>query len=121
MIKGTIKFLDNSADIGVIAGVGEDLKSTREIAQLEKQGYVFDDTLTMTYKMWLAGKRQGDISVDTNFTDWVENVAEVMVKPSSKDLDFAVASGNMTREQADAIINLMESDEQGEAVAPPAE
>lgn len=121
MIKGSIKFLNGTPDIGFVAGTGEDLKSGREIATLEKQGYVFDDALTATYKAWLAAKRQGDITGDSNFTDWVENVAEVIVKPSSKDIDFAVASGKMTREQADAYLELMESDEQGEAVAPPAE
>lgn len=121
MIKGTIKFLDATPNLGITAGVGEDLKSAREIAALEKQGYIFDETLTMTYKAWLAGKRQGDIAADSTFEDWVSNVAEFMVMPSERDLNFAVASGKMTREEADSILDLLRDEISGELQAQPVE
>jgi len=75
----------------------------------------------MTYKAFLAGKRQRDIPADTQFTDWVDTVLEVDLRPTRKQVEQAVALGEMDRDKADRLLELMaaEEDEQGEAGAPP--
>ena len=118
MIKGTITFLDGSAALGVTIGLGEDVKAPRDLAALEKAGWVIDDNLTIAYKAYLAGKRQGDITADVKFENWVDNVAEVDLRPSRRKIEEAVAVGAMEQEQADKLIALYEASDAGEAVAP---
>lgn len=118
MIKGTIEYFDG-ARIAVTIGVGEDIKAPRDLAALEKSGWVIDDNTTAAYKAFLAGKRQGDISTDTKFEAWIDMVVEVFLKPSAKQIEQAVIIGSMDREQADQLIALYEADDAGEAKAPP--
>lgn len=118
MIKGTITFLNGSAPIGITIGVGEDIKAPRDLAALEKAGWVIDDNITTAYKAYLAGRRQGDITSDIKFEDWVDNVAEVDLRPSRKQIDQAVAIGAMDKDQADKLIAFIEADDLGEAKAP---
>lgn len=118
MIKGSIKFHDGSA-IPVTIGVGEDVKAPRDLAALEKQGWVIDDGITATYKAWLAGKRQGDIPRDSRFEEWVDGVVELELLPTKKQVEQAVLMGAMEQDQADKLLTLIEA-EQGEAQAPPA-
>lgn len=119
MIKGIVTFLDDSPSLHVTIGAGEDLKAPRDLAAMEKQGWVITDGLGSTYKAWLALKRQGDVPADSKFEVWIENVAEVDLRPSARQLKETVIMGKMTQEQADALLALME-DESGESVAPPA-
>jgi hypothetical protein len=119
VIKATINFLSGVPSVGVTIGVGEDIKAPRDLAALEKQGWVVDDGMTITYKAWLAGKRQGDIQSDSKFETWIDDVSEVDVKPSRKQIEQAVALGSMTAEQGEALLQIIE-DEPGEADAPPA-
>lgn len=118
MIKGTIVYLDNTPAIGVTIGLGEDVKAPRDLAAFEKQGWVIDDALTTSYKAFLAGRRQGDIPTDTKFEVWIDNVAEVDLRPSRKQIEQAVALGAMEVDQADKLLKFIEADEQGEAQAP---
>lgn len=118
MIKGTVSFYDGST-LPIVIGTAEDIKAPRGIADLEKQGWPVDDDLKMTYKAWLAGKRQGDIPADSKFTDWVDNVAEIEIVPPRKNIEAAVAVGSMDREQADKLIAFYEANS-GEAPAQPA-
>lgn len=117
MIKGTIEFHDGKR-IAVTIGLGEDVKAPRDLAALEKSGWVIDENVTTAYKAYLAGKRQGDIPSETRWDAWIETVAEVDLKPSTKQIEQAVILGSMDREQADALIALYEA-ESGEADAPP--
>lgn len=120
MIKGTISFLDGSNALGVTIGLGEDIKAPRDLAALEKQGWVIDDSMTMAYKAWLAGKRQGDIPADSKFESWIDNIAEIDVKPSRRQVEQAMAMGAMDQEQGAKLLAFIEADYAGEAVAPPA-
>ncbi|MDP1877976.1 MAG: hypothetical protein Q8M17_10535 [Actinomycetota bacterium] len=118
MIKGIITFHDQDTPrIGVVIGTGEDVKAPRQLAALEKQGWVVDEQFAMTYKAWLAGKRQGDIPADSKFENWVDTVADLDLRPSEKQVKQAVALGTMTQENADALLTLM-ADDEGEAEAP---
>jgi hypothetical protein len=117
MIKGTITFLDGATPIGVTIGLGEDVKAPRDLAALEKAGWVIDDSISTAYKAWLAGKRQGDIPADSKFDSWVDNVAEVDLKPSRKQIEAAVALGRMEQDEAEKLLAYFESDDSGEAVA----
>ena len=117
MIKGVITFLDGKPAIGVTIGLGEDVKAPRDLAALEKSGWVIDDSITTAYKAWLAGKRQGDIDSGSKFETWVDNVAEVDLKLSSRQIETAVALGRMEREEADKLLAFFGSDSEGEAVA----
>lgn len=117
MIKGTIEYHDGKRT-AVTIGLGEDVKAPRDLAALEKSGWVIDDNVTTAYKAYLAGKRQGDISTETRFEAWIETVAEVDLKPSTKQIEQAVIIGTMDREQADKLLALYEA-ESGEAEAPP--
>ena len=119
MIKGNVTFLDGSPALGVTIGVGEDVKAPRDLAAMEKSGWVIDDGITMTYKAYLAGRRQGDIPQNIKFEDWVDNVAEVDLRPSRKQIEQAVAVGTMDAEQAEKLLAFMEAEE-GEAPARPA-
>lgn len=119
MIKGVITFLDGKPSISVTIGMGEDIKAPRDLAALEKQGWVIDDNMTATYKAFLAAKRQGDLTTDTRFEQWVDNVAEVDLRPSRKQVEQAVALGSMDQEQAEKLLAFIEADNTGEAVAPP--
>ena len=121
MIKGTITFLNAAPAIAVTIGLGEDVKAPRDIAAFEKSGFVFDEDLKMAYKAFLAAKRQGDLSADTKWEAWVDNVAEVDLRPSRKQIEQNVALGIMTEEDAERLFKFMEADEQGEAKAPLAE
>lgn len=119
MLKGNIIFLDDTPALAVTVGIGEDVKAPRDLAALEKNGWVIDDSLTMVYKAWLAGKRQGDIPTDSRFEDWVDNVAEIDARPSRKQIEQAVLMGAMDQAQADKLYAYIEAEE-GEAPAPPA-
>lgn len=120
MIKGSIRFLDGSPAISVVIGAGEDVKAPRDLALLEKQGWVVDDSFTATYKAWLAAKRQGDVPTDSKFDQWIDNVEEVELRPSRKQIEQAVAIGSLEADKAEKMLALWEADEQGEAQAPPA-
>lgn len=117
MIKGTITFLDDTPALAITIGLGEDVKAPREIAALEKQGYVFNDDLVAYYKAWLAGKRQGDISKESRFDEWAEGVAEIDLRPSIKQIQQSVAMGRLTDEEGTRLIEYWQA-EQGEAQAP---
>ena len=119
MIKGVITFLDGKPSLGVTIGLGEDIKAPRDLAAMEKSGWIVDDGMTAAYKAWLAGKRQGDIPTDSRFEQWVDSVAEVDLKPSRKQIEAAVAMGAMDAEQAEKLLAYIEADAAGEAVAPP--
>lgn len=119
MLRATIRFYDNQTPINVVMGVGEDVKAPRALAALEQQGWVVDDDFALTYKAWLAAKRQGDLPADSKFEDWVDSVAEIDARPSIKQIEQAVALGNLERDKADRLIAVLESDE-GEAEALPA-
>lgn len=118
MIKGIITY-HNGDRVAVNIGTGEDVKAPRDLAALEAQGWVVDEEFSATYKAFLAGKRQGDIPAETKFEAWVDEVAEVDLRPSKKQFDQAVALGRMTREEADALMEVLGEDE-GEAGTPPA-
>jgi hypothetical protein len=118
MIKGTVRFYDEKQPpLYVVIGTGEDVKAPRHLSLLEQQGWIIDDNVTMTYKAWLAGKRQGDIPADSKFEDWSDTVAEIDLRPSVKQIEQAVALGTMDRESADKLIAVIEA-EQGEASGP---
>lgn len=120
MIRGTVKFYDESVTpLAVVIGTGEDVKAPRDLAALEQQGWVIDETVTTTYKAWLAGKRQGDIPADSKFEKWLDTVAEVELRPSMKQIEQAVMLGTMERDAADRLIAVIEA-EQGEAAGQPA-
>jgi len=120
VIKGTVHFYDpNQKSLYVIIGTGEDIKAPRDLAVLEQQGWVVDENVSMTYKAWLAGKRQGDIPADSKFETWADTVAEIDLRPSIKQIEQAVTLGAMDREQADRLIAVIEA-EQGEATGQPA-
>lgn len=121
MIKGVITFLDGAQPVGVTIGLGEEVKAPRDLAAFEKNGWVIDDALTTVYKAWLAGKRQGDIPTDSKFESWVDNVAEVDLKPSRKQIEAAVALGKMDAEEAEKLLAFFEGNDSGEAVARHAE
>lgn len=116
MIKGTITYHDGTA-IGITIGLGEDVKAPRELAALEKQGWVITDDITAAYKAYLAGKRQGDIGADVKFETWSDSVLEVDLRPNRKQIEQAVAIGAMDQEQADKLIAFIEADAKGEAPA----
>lgn len=117
MIKGVITFLDGSRAIGVTIGLGEDVKAPRDLAAFEKQGWVITDDISTAYKAWLAGRRQGDISADSKFETWVDNVAEVDLKPTRKQIEAAVALGRMEPEEAEKLLAYFESESEGESGA----
>lgn len=121
MIRGVVTFYENTgkAPLAVVIGVAEDLKAPRDIAALEKQGWVVDDGFVATYKAFLAGRRQGDIALDEAFTSWFETVQEIDMRPSRKQVEQAVALGKMNADDGERLIALIEA-EQGEAQAPPA-
>lgn len=117
MIKGVVTFYENTgtAPLAVTIGTAEDIKAPRDLAALEKQGWITDSNeFTMTYKAWLAGKRQGDIPADSKFLDWVDTVQEFDLKPTRKQIEQAVLVGQMTQEQADGLLKAIEVEE-GEA------
>ena len=117
MIKGVITYLDGKPATAITIGLGEEVKAPRDLAALEKSGWVIDDSLATAYKAWLAGKRQGDIPAESKFEVWVDNVAEVDLKPSRKQIEAAVALGKMEEEEAEKLIAFFESDDLGEAEA----
>jgi len=118
MLKAVITFHDGSKALAINIGFGEEVKAPRDLAALEKSGWVIDDNVTLAYKAYLAGKRQGDIAKDVRFEDWVDNVDEIDARPSRKQIDAAVALGEMTAEQADMLINLYGDDGEEKVVTP---
>jgi hypothetical protein len=118
MIKGVITYLDGTTPTGITIGLGEEVKAPRDLAALEKAGWIIDDNISTAYKAWLAGKRQGDIPADSKFETWVDNVAEVDLKPSRKQIEAAVALGRMDADEAEKLLKFFEGDDTGEAVAP---
>jgi hypothetical protein len=118
MLKGVISFYDGSPSLTVVMGLGEDLKAPRDLAALEKQGWIINDEIELAYKAFLAGKRQGDIDSGVKFEDWAATVGEIDARPSRKQIEQAVALGGMTQEQADALLSTYGDDGEGEAVTP---
>lgn len=116
MIKATVTF-HAGGSLPVVVGTSEDVKAPRGLAALEKQGWPVDENTTLAYKVWLAGKRQGDIPEAVQFEQWIETVADIDLKPSAKQIEEMVVAGTVNREQADYLLKQMESDS-GEAVAP---
>lgn len=121
MIRAVVRYYDTTGKdpISVIIGVGEDLKAPRDLAALESAGWPIDEGFAMTYKAWLAGKRQGDIADGAKFVDWMETVQDLDLKPSRKQIEQAVALGKMDGDSAERLLKALESDE-GEAAAQPA-
>lgn len=119
MIRATISYYDGRPALGVVIGTAEDIAAPRQLAALEKQGYVVDDDFTLAYKAWLAAKRQGDAVAGAGFDAWIEGVESIDAVPSVKQIEAAVALGTMDREQADKLIAYIGATS-GEAVAPPA-
>lgn len=118
MIKGIVSLYDGTST-HVTIGTSEDVKAPRGLAALEKQGWVIDDDITISYKAWLALKRQGDVAQDVKYEDWVDNVESVDLRPQPKQLEQLVLMGQMTREQADGLLAVFEAEE-GEAKGLPA-
>lgn len=118
MLKAVIKFYDGSQPLTVGIGFGEEVKAPRDLATLEKQGWVVTDEVELAYKCLLAGKRQGDVPVDTKFESWVEQIDEIDARPSEKQLKQAVAIGAMTQEQVDVLLASYGDDAEGEAETP---
>jgi len=118
MLKAVVSFYDNTTPISVVLGLGEDLKAPRDLAALEKQGYVITDEIELAYKAFLACKRQGDLSKDVTFEDWSTTVSEIDARPTLKQIEQAVILGSMTQEQADLLIATYGDDGEGEVVAP---
>lgn len=121
MIRGTITFYPETglAPVAVTIGVAEDMKAPRDLKALADAGWDANDNFAAVYKAFLAGRRQGDIAVDVKFTDWLDKVQDVDLRPSRKQIEQAVALGQMTEEDGEKLIALYE-DDQGEALAPPA-
>lgn len=116
MIRARVHFHDGQS-LAVVIGTGEDVKAPRALASMENAGWVIDDTLTMAYKSWLAGRRQGDIALDSTFETWVDNVSDLELRPTEKQIEQAVTLGNMSREEGDKLLALL-GDDQGEVNAP---
>lgn len=119
MIRATVSFHDGRTPLGVVIGTSEDVAAPRQLASMEKQGYVVDDDFTLAFKAWLAAKRQGDQSAHAGFDQWIATVENIEALPSVKQIEQAVALGTMDRAQADKLIAYI-GQAQGEAVAPPA-
>lgn len=117
MIKGIVHYYDGRESQAVVIGTGEDVKAPRDLAVLEQQGWVIDDTVSTTYKAWLALKRQGDVASDSKFDIWLDSVSEVEVRPTLKQIEQAVTLGTMERDQADKLIAVLGITE-GEASGP---
>lgn len=113
-VNGIINYLDGSK-VAVTIGVGEQVRAPRDLAALEKQGWVVDENISLVYQAFLASKRQGDIDTDTKFEAWVDGVADFDLRPSKKQLDQAVALGKMDADQAEKLLALVEDDAEGEA------
>lgn len=112
-LNGTINYFDGTRT-AVTIGVGEQVKAPRDLAALEKQGWVVDDSMKVTYQAFLAAKRQGDLDVSVKFEDWVDGVTDVDLRPSRKQIEQAVALGSMDADQAEKLLAVLEDDE-GEA------
>lgn len=113
MIKATVKFYAEQTPLAVVIGTGEDVKAPRQLAALEKQGWVITDDTTIAYKAYLAGQRQGDIAKEVTFESWIETVSEIEAKPTRKQIEQAVALGNMKPEQGERLLAVM-GDDSGE-------
>lgn len=109
MIKGNIKYHDG-VSTPIVIGTSEDVKAPRGLASLEKSGWPIDENTTIAYKAWLAAKRQGDISTESKFEEWVDTVEDVDLQPTPRQLEEQVALGNMSREQADRLLALIGAD-----------
>lgn len=114
MLKAIVRFYDERQPLPVVIGTGEDVKAPRDLAVMQEQGWVVDDNTTTTYKAFLAAKRQGDVPADSKFEKWLDEVVEIEVRPSVKQIEQAVTLGSMEREQADKLIAALGLDE-GEA------
>jgi hypothetical protein len=121
MLKATVDFYDPSTPPLVVSiGTGEDVRAPRELAALERGGWVVDPNVTLAMKAFLAAKRQGDVDPATGFDAWVETVAGIDVELTDKQLDQAVIAGQLTAEQVGQIKSMREVDSGvGEAHASP--
>lgn len=120
MIRGIITYYPdaNRDPVSVVIGVAEDVKAPRELAALEKAGWVIDDSFRATYKAFLAGRRSGVIGKDEQFTTWIDIVQDVDLRPSRRQVEQAVALGQMDAADAERLLALLEA-ESGEATPPP--
>jgi predicted NBD/HSP70 family sugar kinase len=119
MLKAIVSFHDGSEPQAVKIGQGEDVKAPTALAALRAKGWEVTPDVELTYKAWMALKRQGDVPADSKFDDWVDNVEEVAVQLSDKQITEAVLVGGMTQEQADQLRALYAS-QSGEAQGQPA-
>ncbi len=111
-VTGTIRYLSkHKPDVIVTIGKGEDLVAPRDLAKLEREGYVINDDITITYKAFLAARRQGDLPKDTDFVTWIEEVSEFEALPSRKQVEQAVALGTMEPERGARLLDYIEEQE----------
>lgn len=119
MIKATVSYFDGRPAQPVVIGQAEEVFAPRGLAALGKQGLVLDEGGVLTFKAFLALKRQGDIDANTQFEEWASQVEELDVKPTRKQLEAQVLTGALTQEQADGLLALY-GDAEGEVKAQPA-
>ena len=112
-----VHYLDGT-EVAAVIGTGEQIRAPRDLAAMERAGWVIDDTIRLTYQAWLALRRQGDETGPSGppaFEAWCDRVAEVDAIPTRKQIEEAVAMGAMKRKAADRILALYEGGPLGEA------
>jgi hypothetical protein len=122
MLKAVVTYWPTAGldPITVVMGNSEDVAAPRGLQALEKAGLVINDDVLTSYKAYLAGKRQGDIT-NIGFEAWAETVEEIDPRFSEEQLAYAVATGAMKREQADGLREIGKVDVAGESPRPRAE
>lgn len=115
MLKINVTFYPESgiAPALVLAGQGEDVRAPRELARIEREGWVVDDNVTVSMKAYLAARRQGSISTDMSWEAWVDAVAELDVELTDKQIQQAVIAGRMTQDQAEQLKALRSAEGEG--------
>ena len=119
MLKAIVTYHDKErAPFPVVMGTSEDVRAPRGLKALEKGGVVVDDNVELTYKTWLAAKRQGDVGESETFEAWADSVLEIEPRLSARQIEEAVAMGSMTRENGDGLLTLMADEDAGESPTP---
>jgi hypothetical protein len=121
MLKAIITFHEKEQrePLAVVMGASEDVRAPRGLEALTKTGLVVDDAVTLLYKAYLAGQRQGDIS-NVGFESWADTVLDIDPRPSRKQIRESVLLGTLKQAAADGMIALLDSEEaEGESPAPP--